>query len=245
MIKEALQYIISLQQKRVENIDGKEYYFDDGRPYLVDKCHKCETMQLSTLTSLVEYIKKKLDAKVVGENSLERMIIHVVSESEVRLISELNGDMRRYDIISVKARLPKITLNEWMEQEKFVIQMQSMFTENEDSKLVLKVAGNVEDRSVAKYSDDGMTQKATIKSGLANVEDVIVPNPVILNPFRTFFEIGSISTPFVFRLRNGGAGVNCALFEADGGMWKQQAVHEIAEYLACQLADVDNIVILS
>lgn len=107
------------------------------------------------------------------------------------------------------------------------------------------MAGNVEDRSVAKYSDDGMTQKATIKSGLANVEDVIVPNPVILNPFRTFFEIGSIATPFVFRLRNGGTGVNCALFEADGGMWKQQAVHEIAEYLSCQLADVDNIVILS
>lgn len=51
MIKDALQYIISLSQKRVENIDGKDFYFQDGVPYLVDKCRKCETLQLSTLTS--------------------------------------------------------------------------------------------------------------------------------------------------------------------------------------------------
>ncbi len=242
MIKEALQYIISLQQKRVENIDGKDYYFDDGRPYLVDKCHKCETMQLSTLTSLVDYIKQGLDK---NRFSSDRMVIHVVSETEVRLITELNDDMNRYEVLSVKARLPKVILNDFMGQESFIIQMQSMFAESDDKQLVLKVAGNVEDKTVAQYGDDGVTQKATIKSGLANVEDVIVPNPVILKPYRTFFEIGQLPVPFVFRMRNGANGVNCALFEADGGMWKGTAVHEIAEYLKCELADIENMIILS
>nr|DAW23493.1 MAG TPA: hypothetical protein [Caudoviricetes sp.] len=241
MIKDALQYVIELSQKRVENIDGKYFYFQDGVPYLVNKCHKCETLQLSTLTSLIEYIKQGLD-----KNSFksDRMVIHVVSETEVRLITELNDDMGRYAVVSVKARLPKIVLNDFMNQENFIIQTQSMFVDNEDKQIVLKVAGNVEDKTVAQYGDDGVTQKATIKSGLANVEDVIVPNPVVLMPYRTFFEIGQLSVPFIFRMRNGSNGVNCALFEADGGMWKGTAVHEIAEYLKNELAD-ESIVILS
>ncbi len=241
MIKDALQYVIELSQKRVENIDGKYFYFQDGVPYLVNKCHKCETLQLSTLTSLIEYIKQGLD-----KNSFksDRMVIHVVSETEVRLITELNDDMGRYAVVSVKARLPKIVLNDFMNQENFIIQTQSMFVDNEDKQIVLKVAGNVEDKTVAQYGDDGVTQKATIKSGLANVEDVIVPNPVFLMPYRTFFEIGQLSVPFIFRMRNGSNGVNCALFEADGGMWKGTAVHEIAEYLKNELAD-ESIVILS
>lgn len=241
MIKDALQYIISLSQRRVENIDGKYFYFQDGVPYLINRCHKCETLQLSTLTSLIEYIKQGLD-----KNSFksDRMVIHVVSETEVRLITELNDDMGRYAVVSVKARLPKIVLNDFMNQENFIIQTQSMFVDNEDKQIVLKVAGNVEDKTVAQYGDDGVTQKATIKSGLANVEDVIVPNPVFLMPYRTFFEIGQLSVPFIFRMRNGSNGVNCALFEADGGMWKGTAVHEIAEYLKNELAD-ESIVILS
>ncbi len=242
MIKDALQYIISLSQKRVENIDGKDFYFQDGVPYLVDKCRKCETLQLSTLTSLVEYIKERLDK---DNFTFENMVVHVVSESEVRLITHLNADKKRSEVVDVKARLPKIVFNEFMNQESFIIQTQAMFLDNEDKAIVLKVAGNVEDKTVAQYGDDGVTQKATIKSGLANVEDVVVPNPVVLKPYRTFFEIGQPDVPFVFRMRNDTRGVTCALFEADGGMWKQAAVHEIAEYLKNELVDIQGIVILS
>lgn len=242
MIKDALQYIISLSQRRVEKIDGEDFYFQNGVPYLVDKCHQCETLQLSTLTSLVEYIKERLDK---DNFTSENMVVHVVSESEVRLITQLNGDKKRSEVVYVKARIPKISFNEFMNQESFIIQTQSMFIDNEDRAIVLKVAGNVEDKTVAQYGDDGITQKATIRSGLANVEDVVVPNPVVLRPYRTFFEVGQPDVPFVFRMRNGLSGVNCALFEADGGMWKQTAVHEIAEYLQNELADIQGMVILS
>lgn len=242
MIKDAIQYIIELSQKRVENIYGKEYYFQNGRPYLVDKCNTCQAVQLSTLTSLVDYIREGLDRQILDAG---RMIIHVVSENEVRLISQLNDDMQRWEVVNVKARVPRIVFNEFMNQESFIIQMQSMFIDNEDKKIVLQVAGNVEDKTVAKYGDDGVTQKATIKTGLANVEDVVVPNPVCLKPFRTFHEIGQVDINFVFRMKNSSSGVTCALFEADGGMWKFTAVHEIAEYLKNELADVKDIVILS
>lgn len=246
MIKEALQYIIGLQQPRIQKINNQEYYFHNNNiPMLVDTCRECETLEISTLTSLVEYIKNRMPDDFSTADGMPKMIVHVESETEVRLVTVFNDDMKRWELAKVKARLPRIALNEFVDQEKFIIQMQSMFAETTDKTIVLQVAGNVEDKTVANYGDDGVSQKATIKTGLANVEDVIVPNPVILRPFRTFHEVEQPDIEFIFRMKNGVGGVSCALFEADGGAWKFNAVHSIAEYLEKELKGVENIAILS
>lgn len=246
MIKEALQYIIGLQRTRVEEINGQKYFFNNnGIPLLVDGCRQCEPLEISTLTSLVDYIKESMSDDFEGPGIVPKMIIHVESETEVSLVSVFNADMDRWKIATVKARIPQITLNKFIGQEQFIIQMQSTFINNADKAVVLQVAGNVEDKTVANYGDDGVSQKATIKTGLANVEDVIVPNPVKLQPFRTFHEIEQPEIDFVFRMRNGSDGVSCALFEADGGAWKFRAVHSIAEYLKEELKGVENIAVLS
>lgn len=243
MIKEALQYIIGLQQPRTEEINGKKYYFQNGIPMLVGECRSCEAIQLSTLTSLVDYIKEDMHADFRGD--VPKMIVHVASETDVRMITQFNSDMDRWKVVDVKAKVPEVVLNRFMEQEAFIIQMQSMFLDTPDKAVVMQVAGNVEDRTVANYGDDGVSQKATIKTGLANVEDVIVPNPVTLAPFRTFHEVVQPTSNFVFRMRNAQNGISCALFEADGGAWKLQAVHEIAEYLKAELEGMENISVLS
>ena len=245
MIKEALQYIIGLSQPRIEQIYGENYYFHNGIPMLVDGCRRCEPLAISTLTSLVDYIKERIAYDFNGIGDLPQMIVHVESETEVRLVSVFNDDMARWELATVKARIPQIALNKFIGQEQFIIQMQSTFIDNPDKAIVLQVAGNVEDKTVANYGDDGVSQKATIKTGLANVEDVIVPNPVKLRPFRTFHEIEQPEIDFVFRMRNGSDGVSCALFEADGGAWKFRAVHSIAEYLKEELKGVNNIAVLS
>lgn len=245
MIKEALQYIIGLQQPRVEEIKGKHYYFYNGTPMLLDENRTCDALEISTLTSLVDYIKSRLADDFAAAGAVPKMIVHVESETQVRLVSAFNGDMDRWEIAKVTARVPQIALNKFVDQESFIIQMQSMFLDTEDKAIVMQVAGNVEDKTVASYGDDGVTQKATIKSGLANVEDVIVPNPVTLQPFRTFHEISQPEIQFVFRMRNGQNGVSCALFEADGGAWKFKAVHSIAEYLKKELEGVENVAVLS
>lgn len=243
MIKEALQYIIGLQQPRIKEIEDKKYYFCNGIPMLLDECRSCEVLEISTLTSLVDYIKSRMTDDFSA--SLPKMIVHVQSESEVRLMSVFNDDMKRWEIVKVKARLPQIRLNEFISQEQFVIQTQSMFIDMLDRGLVLQVAGNVEDKTVANYGDDGVSQRATIKTGITNMEDVIVPNPVKLKPFRTFHEIDQPEINFVFRMKNGPGGISCALFEADGGAWKFGTVHSIAEYLKKSLDEIEGIVVLS
>lgn len=243
MIKEALQYIIGLQQPRTEDINGKKYYFKDGAPMLVGGCHRCKEIQLSTLSSLVDYIKEDMCADFQGD--VPKMIVHIASETNVRLVTQFNSDMARWEVVDVNARVPEVALNRFMEQEAFIIQMQSMFLDTPDKAVVMKVAGNVEDRTVANYGDDGVSQKATVKTGLVTVEDVIVPNPVTLMPFRTFHEVEQQEIEFVFRMKNTQGGVSCALFEADGGAWKFRAVHEIADYLKEELKGMDNISVLS
>ena len=108
MIKEALQYIIGLQQPRIEEIGGKNYYFHNGNiPMLVDGCRDCEAVQLSTLTSLVDYIKNRMADDF--PDGTTKMIVHVASETEVSLLTQFNGDMKRLEVISVNLSNRKLS----------------------------------------------------------------------------------------------------------------------------------------
>lgn len=66
----------------------------------------------------------------------------------------------------------------------------------------------------------------------AGKEDVIVPNPVTLRPYRTFLEVEQPESKFIFRIREGSDGQPMfKLVEADGGLWKYEAVDAIKKYL--------------
>jgi hypothetical protein len=99
---------------------------------------------------------------------------------------------------------------------------------------------------VAEYGDDGVSQKATIKTGLASKGEAIVPNPVRLKPFRTFTEVDQPESAFVFRMKNDNySGITCGIFEADGGAWKREAMESVKAYLKEELKDVAGYVIIS
>ena len=121
--------------------------------------------------------------------------------------------------------------------ESFNILLQSRFEDNADKQLLLQLTGNIKDEAVKQVGDNGITQSVTVKTGVTNVDNVIVPNPVTLVPRRTFFEIEQPASPFVYRMQSG---PECALFEADGGAWKQEAIKRIADYLVKRLADALN-----
>ena len=112
--------------------------------------------------------------------------------------------------------------------------------------MLLKFSGTVKDESIVEYGDDGVTQKATVKTGITSVGDAIVPNPVKLQPFRTFIEVTQPESAFVFRMRQAdGRGVECAIFEADGGAWKNAAMKSIKEYLQNELAELPQFTVIS
>lgn len=242
MIQKALEYIVGLSKAEVQEVNGSKY--SDKRLTRIDEDLRAEQISLFTLNSLVDYIKSATD---IVERKL---LVHVVSPTEVELISELDRDRKRETLAYVTASVPKISLNNFMSQEEFIIMLQSQFVDFElnginDKQIVLQVAGNVIDKTVADYGDDGITQKATIKTGLATNDDVKVPNPVVLVPYRSFQEIIQVPSSFVFRMRQSDRGVTCALFEADGGAWKIDAVMRVKKYLQESLEGIGRITVIA
>lgn len=234
MIKEALQYIVELGSVNVYSVNGNKY--SDKPLHRIDMYYaKAEPIEMHTLTSLVDYIKANVDTME------EKMIIDVKSPTEVSLYSQLDPNRDREVMVNVRARIPEFTFNSFMSQEKFCINLQSGFINDSetDRALVLKFSGTVEAGTIAEYGDNGFTQKATVKTGLASKGDAIVPNPVTLRPYRTFLEVKQPASDFIFRMRQGKyEGIECAIFEADGGAWKVAATKAVKEYLQSELSGV-------
>ena len=77
-----------------------------------------------------------------------------------------------------------------------------------------------------------------MKQGARGKVDDIVPNPCRLRPIRTFTEVEQPASLFVFRLEQGSnETVTGALFEADGGAWKLEAMSNIKRYLDEELKE--------
>lgn len=87
MIKEALEYIVGLKTPIINEIGGNTY--SDKPLNRISYVPYASTIEMKTLTSLVEYIKAKIDCMS------EKMIVHVVSPTEVHLYSSLDTDRKR------------------------------------------------------------------------------------------------------------------------------------------------------
>lgn len=244
MIEKALRFITEMKESamdpKVLEINGRTYCTQRLERY--DAELMANEIEASTLTSMVDYIRN------CGAELRESMIIHVTSPTVVRLYSGLTKERKRESLFEARAVVPRFRYDDWYDQERFLIELQASFEVTNDLIAIQKVSGNVEAKTTSNYGDDGISQKTTIKQGIASKADVLVPNPVTLVPYRTFLEVKQPESQFVFRIRDEGGAPAFKIVEAEGGLWKNQAVANIKEYLEKELADVlkeRNITILA
>ncbi len=233
MIKEALQYIANLKEESMEpkvlTIDGKTYC--NKR---LDKYHEFDMagpLEVNTLTSMLDYIKGK------PEELRESMLVHVCSPVKVKLVSGLIDERNRETLMVSNAIVNEFQFDRYYDQERFLIELQANFLETEDILKIRQVAGSIQAGTTAIYDDDGISQKTTIRSSIANNTDIIVPNPVRLCPYRTFAEIEQPESSYVFRIKDTDGVPAFKLVEADGGLWKNETMKRIKEYLESELGD--------
>ena len=191
-------------------------------------------IRATTLTSLVDYIRERRD------ELRDKMIIHVVSPTEVLMSSGLTEERDRETLFCAEAQLPRFEYGCEYGQEAFLISMQSCFAPSEDRESVTMLASNIVNSQEETYSDDGISQQAVIKTGIASKGKALVPNPVTLIPYRTFLEVPQPASDFVFRINEGTRGPAFKLVEADGGLWKAQAMENIRRYLTEALAAIPD-----
>lgn len=234
-LREMIQYLIShgrdCATPEVLEIKGQTYCTKDLTRYEEPE-YKARPLTACTLTALIDYLYGK------KEELRPSMIIHVMSPTKVTLISGLTDKRERETLFVAETNPNGFVFDKYYDQESFVINMQTSFVQGDETSMILSVAGNVENKTVANYGDDGMSQKATISKGIAGKTDVIVPNPVTLKPFRTFLEVDQPESKFVFRIGEYSNGEpSFKLVEADGGVWKYKAVSDICDFLKSNIPD--------
>lgn len=225
MIREAIDKILSLSGIHTEEI-GDQVFTNSEIKRVSDAL--TDTLKVRNLQGVVDYLTNNFDQKLP-------VIVHVLSPTQVNVVTGFNRDLNRSTLIEASAMLPEINFGRFHDIESFNILLQSCFVDSEIRSRLLSIVGNVVDEKVVTVGDNGTSQQVTAKAGIATVEPVVLPNPVHLKPFRTFVEVEQPESAFVFRMKDG---PSAALFEADGGAWKLDAIERIKLYFDDQLDEL-------
>jgi len=233
MLKEAMEHIESLAKVAKFEYGGRNY---TSRELSSVRPPRAGVIKVNTLTGLVDYILKY---------GSEGAFVWVTDHQSVNYLSVLHSDWQDRDkFVTATTDLYDCAFpfDSWIDQESFNIKLQSQFVKTEARDKLLQFAGTIRNESIEISEDDGVTQRGQTSAGVHLANKVDIPNPVNLQPFRTFPEIEQPESQFVFRVKNGeksyDKGIKCALFEADGGAWKKSSILLIKEYLAKKLPDV-------
>lgn len=219
-----------LDISRPEIINNGERNLSTGKLYPVLE-PQADRILVHTLTGLLDFYPTidTPDAMVIIEDF-----------NKVSIVSELFGaERQRESYISAEAFKVDHRFGQQMDQEEFIVYLQSRFVPDNTTATILKIVGNLRSEASGHFSDDGISQTVSTKTGIARVENIELPNPVELRPFRTFTDIDQPASKFVLRMKKGDGGVpKIALHEADGGAWKNDAIENIRDFLAKGLPGV-------
>lgn len=230
MLKSLFEYVVGLSKANMVNIDGTVF---TDKPLHLPELPAIETLHTDNLSSIVNFIKNAGDADLNYLDNTVQKIIHVEDAGKVNLYSSVcNECMDRQKFMTAEWAGNKFPFGQFMDAEKFNILLQTCFMETDDLKVIQQVVGNLRDEAVQNYGDDGVSQSVTIRTGIATVGQVRVPSPAKLRPYRTFLEVEQPASLFILRMREGG---QCALFEADGGLWRETARQNIRNYFEYEL----------
>lgn len=234
MIKAAIEKIVELAKPEITAIGALEY---SSKPLFLVKPPRIAILAVHTLTGFADYINGGLD-----DLDKTKLAIHVVNAWEVELISAYDENYKDREFV-IKANPiaedQPFKFSQFIDVETFIIGLQSQFVRDDAVESVLKIVGNIKDREVRNFGDDGVSQSVTAKSGVSLAKEILLPNPVTLRPYRTFLEVEQPTSTFILRARSGqGEAPLCGLFLADGMRWKLTAIKSIKGWLQEQLPDM-------
>ena len=246
MIKEALEYLFTNGKKLAEaeatiiekTVDGRHYISKELKPVLPPLV---TALKISTLGSLIELCSGKF-GKENDQAGFEKFdpsqhVVHVVSEKQVQVITAVSNPWKNREVLldCHVAETNTFQFNKYLNQDDFIIGLLASFVDTEDRGPLAKIAGNATAEQVVTLVDDGVTQAVSVKSGAYTQDSQTVKGLVMLAPWRTFRDVSQPKSAFLFRVKKNGDVPQFALFEADGGAWKLEAVENIARKLSAGL----------
>lgn len=205
-----------------------------------------KSIAVSTLGALRDYLKANRD-----QLDLSKLMVHVETPNRVTVGSVLREPARDREIF-ITATAQDMTegfVGKFHSPEDFNIGLLVRFvapltgypdTINQRDAVIAMVS-NIRTEQSRDAIDNGVTQTLEARAGVTLKSHQQLPNPVTLQPFRTFRDILQPSSPFVLRARaEAGSEPELCLFEADGGTWKLTAISRIHDWLKSELAGLPS-----
>jgi hypothetical protein len=237
MLKEFVEKIVSLAEPsmRVE---------EDGRVYSDKQLVEIKTPLITPIT--VQTLAGLRDLYKLHDRAEQSVIIQIQDHSSVWMMAaEVDEWNRRPALVhaQIPNDAPRFRFGQWMDPDEFVIGLLTLFDDAAFGSVhakVVKLVSSLAAEAVTISNDDGYSQQVVTKQGMVSKTEEKVSPRVSLAPFRTFHEVAQPSTDFILRLRSrSGQMPSCALFEADGGAWKMEAIKSIKEYFEKELEGAD------
>jgi len=187
-----------------------------------------------SLSGLVGYATSHHDA-------WPKAFCYVESPTRVQLLGPLMSRGAQRNVYCVAEAIVTDTRNEehYLAVEDFLLWLMTGFEPNEHQKILLHLVGNLTAEAVSTHQDDGVTQTVTARTGIAKVDRVPVPNPVVLKPYRTFSEISQPECLYVVRVKmDSKMAPTVGLWEVRNARWQHDRMLAIAEYLSSHFEDI-------
>lgn len=227
MIKSALEWLHSQSIRANGPITiGSRHYGANLVPIYPPSYGSIGTF--SSLEALTSYLKSE-ECKLIDDFQ-----IVVDKERTVSIMTTPDDLWLRRDVLARAIFDQKIfNFGNWMSIEDFIISAQCLFVETDNKKRMIDFISTVAGNDVTTVGDDGVSQSVTTKRATSGRSEIGKFSPMItLKPIRTFSDVDQPESLFLLRLRQQDKGLpSVALFEADGGAWKDEACRRIAEWL--------------
>lgn len=224
---------------RLTEIDGHQYY--DSSKHCLSRVRDLSPAQVevSTLSGFAQIILEEREKYPI------KLFVVVNSPTSVYATTTLLDDLERDIPYAAKTDPMGFRYGDFYGIEDFLITLRSRFVLNEDVDYLAKAVMSITNTKSIKTEDDGITQKAEARKGIALSGNAELRPIVKVAPFRTFTEVDQPESEFLFRVRDMGGEVGAALYEADGGAWKKAAMENIKEYLEKALKGVNDVTVIA
>ena len=227
MDRTAIEAIAEMSAPNI--IEENGYTFSDKELHVISE-PKAARVTFHTLRGLVETLKSEYSYFNAP------MFVNVINYNTVEVFETLNTSdrSREYPYQAVSETM-HFDFGRRQDYETMIIALKSKFIETPELLNVVQLLGNITNEQSVQTLDDGFTQNAVVRKGIALKENKNIKPIVKLKPYRTFLEVEQPESEFLLRLHDGDT---VALYEADGGAWKLTARTLIADYLKKELSEL-------
>jgi hypothetical protein len=231
----AIQQLRALAQEavgRIHEIEGQRY--STLQLYRLRDAPALPTaLQLHSLEGLACYVTANLDGCVLPP------IFRVGSPQLVEVLGPVEGYARERPCWAA-ASVPDHVgprLGKFQALDVAIVWLQASFADDDQGQraALLKLVGNIRGEEVRQIHDDGVTQTVTVRAGVVRSGEASIPNPISLQPLRSFAEIDPLWQQFVVRVREGSQGVELLLEPVTDHRWEAATREQIGNWLVYRL----------